>query len=207
MKKIFTSIIEEWFSTSPNDWVAVKNRNLFHISKNLVGENWNNFDLLSMGKPGVTIRDMESGKGKFPESFDSYQIVEPGDLVFCLFDMNETPRTVGYSEVEGMITGAYTVAKTYRGVDPKFLYYLYLMIDEKKGLQPYYTGLRNSIRPDTFMDLEIRIPPLNIQREIVSILDLKISLIQRTIELERKRIDELEKLKFSIIENNVTGGY
>ena len=30
-------------------------------------------------------------------------------LFFCLFDVEETPRCVGLSKHEGMITGAYTV--------------------------------------------------------------------------------------------------
>ena len=205
MKIVFESLIAEWFSSSPSEWNVVENNTLFKISKRVVGEDWRKFDLLSMGKPGVTVRDMESGKGKFPESFDGYQIVEPGDLIFCLFDMNETPRTVGYSEIGGMITPAYTVMKTFSGNNPKFLYYLYLMIDEVKGLQPYYTGLRNSIRPVTFLGLEVMIPTEEMQDQIVLELDRKISLINDTIQMEKERIENLENLKNSIVRRLVTG--
>jgi len=205
VKTVFNSIIHEWFKDSPDPWVTKKNRELFRITKTLVGKNWGNYSLLSMGKPGVTERDMESGKGKFPESFDTYQVVEPGDLVFCLFDMNETPRTVGCSDFHGMITGAYTVVKTYPDVSPQFLYYLYMMIDQEKGLQPFYTGLRNSIRPETFLGIEVKIPSLKVQEEIVSLLDNKTTLIDDTIRLERQRILELEKLKYSVIENYISG--
>jgi type I restriction enzyme, S subunit len=207
MKGIFESVISEWFSNSPDVWMTKKNRELFRITKTLVGENWKDYPLLSMGKPGVTLRDMESGKGKFPENFDSYQIVQPGDLIFCLFDMNETPRTVGYSDLHGMITGAYTVVKTLPEVSPKFLYYLYLMIDEHKGLQPFYTGLRNSIRPDNFMGIEVKVPPYNIQEGIVEKLDVKTELIDETIKLEKQRIIELEGLKFSVVEEFISGDH
>lgn len=34
---------------------------------------------------GVIIRDVESGKGKFPKDFDSYKIVKQNRIYFCLF--------------------------------------------------------------------------------------------------------------------------
>ena len=52
---------------------------------------------------------MFSVKGKFPASFEDYQIVRKSNARFCLFDIDETPRTVGLSEHDGMITGAYNV--------------------------------------------------------------------------------------------------
>ncbi|MBP5297392.1 MAG: hypothetical protein J6Y94_08705, partial [Bacteriovoracaceae bacterium] len=52
---------------------------------------------------------MENPEGKFPASFDTYQVVEPKDFIFCNFDNEETPRAVGYSSFKGMITGAYDV--------------------------------------------------------------------------------------------------
>lgn len=66
---------------------------------------------MSLTTKGVIIRDVESGKGKFPKDFDTYQIVQRGELVFCLFDIDETPRTVGIVETGGMVTGAYTVLR------------------------------------------------------------------------------------------------
>jgi type I restriction enzyme S subunit len=122
MKKfIFENLLQTWFKETSKDWSIRTNRSMFRISTKIVGDNWTDFTLLSMGKPGVTVRDMESGKGKFPESFDTYQIVEPNDLIFCLYDMNETPRTVGYSELNGMITPSYTIVKCYEDINPKFL--------------------------------------------------------------------------------------
>ena len=47
--------------------------------------------------------------GKFSADMGTSQEVRSGDLVFCFFDVPETPRTVGLSQYSGMITGAYTV--------------------------------------------------------------------------------------------------
>ena len=65
------------------------------------------------------------------------------------FDMDETPRTVGLSEYDGMLTGAYTVFQVH-GINPQFLYYYYLSLDNIKALRPFYTGLRKTIKTDTF---------------------------------------------------------
>jgi len=178
---------------------------MFKISTQIVGDDWTKFTLLSMGKPGVTVRDIESGKGKFPESFNTYQIVEPNDLIFCLYDMNETPRTVGYSELNGMITPSYTIVKCFDDINPKFLYYLYSIIDDYKGLRPYYTGLRNTIRPETFMNIEVKIPNYQTQCDLVKKLDEKLSKIDGLLLLERERIKTFENLKQSIIFDLVTG--
>lgn len=53
---------------------------------------------------------------------------DKADFVFCLFDVDETPRTVGLSEKQGMITGAYNVFSTH-GVNPRYFYYYYLALD------------------------------------------------------------------------------
>ncbi|MCY7285948.1 MAG: hypothetical protein LH679_21495, partial [Cyanobacteria bacterium CAN_BIN43] len=70
--------------------------------KNTVGKNSSNFTLLSLTLQGVIARDMENPQGKFPAEFNTYKIVKPDDLIFCLFDVEETPRTVGHANQTGM---------------------------------------------------------------------------------------------------------
>lgn len=194
-KFTFKNINELWFKKTKSKWTVKKNRDLFKISKKIVGQDWNNYDLLSMGKPGVTIRDLDSGKGKFPASFEGYQVVEPNDLIFCLYDIDETPRTVGYSELHGMITSSYTIVKCFKNIVPKFIYYIYMLIDNAKGLKPYYTGLRNTIRPETFLNIEISVPDFEVQKKIVKKLDQQIINLEKIINLQKDKIELMEKLK------------
>ncbi len=194
-KFTFKNINELWFKKTKSKWTVKRNRDLFKISKKIVGQDWNNYDLLSMGKPGVTIRDLDSGKGKFPASFEGYQVVEPNDLIFCLYDIDETPRTVGYSELHGMITSSYTIVKCFKNTVPKFIYYIYMLIDNAKGLKPYYTGLRNTIRPETFLNIEISVPDFEVQKKIVKKLDQQIINLEKIINLQKDKIELMEKLK------------
>ena len=73
---------EEWIGKIPSGWNPVRNKFLFTIKKTLVGENSSDYKLLSLTKQGIILRDIESGKGKFPEKFDTYQVVEKNNLVF-----------------------------------------------------------------------------------------------------------------------------
>jgi type I restriction enzyme S subunit len=109
--------------------------------------------------------------------------------------MDETPRTIGYSKLNGMITSSYTIVKCFENVDPKFIFYVYLLIDNAKGLKSYYTGLRNSIRPETFMNIEISVPNFDIQKKIAKKLDSEMLNLDKVISLQKDKIDLLEQLK------------
>jgi hypothetical protein len=102
--------------------------------------------------------------------------------VRCSFDIDETPRTVGISNYSGMISGSYKIVKCNTLTNPKFIYYNYLSIDDVKGLRPYYTGLRKVVRTETFLNLKVRVPPLQEQQQISDYLDYKISRIDTHIE-------------------------
>ena len=139
----------EWLGVIPEHWQLLSNKNIFKLKKELVGKKSADYTLLSLTLKGIIQRDLDNG-GKFPAEFDTYQEVKKGDFIFCLFDVEETPRCVGLSDFEGMITGAYTVMVVNSKFDKEFLYYFYLNLDADKRLRPLYTGLRNTISKDNF---------------------------------------------------------
>ncbi|MBI1686448.1 restriction endonuclease subunit S [Caulobacter hibisci] len=157
----------EWLGQVPAHWEVVPTRSLISLRRELVGEQHGQFDLLSLTLRGVVVRDRESGHGKFPAEFNAYQTVRPNDLVFCLFDMDETPRTVGLSEHNGMVTGAYDVFEEALSNIAPFIYWLYLARDFRKQLRPFYTGLRKVIRKETFGSIPVALPPKDEREAIV----------------------------------------
>ena len=189
----------------PSSWKKSKFKFQHFEQDERVGEDSTEYDLLSLTKKGIILRDIESGKGKFPESFDTYKKVKKDDLIFCLYDIEETPRTVGLSKLNGMITGSYKIFNS-KDVITKFTYYTFLVIDNVKGLKPYYTGLRNVVRPETFKSLPFFIPPLFEQQQIVSFLDTKTSLIDSLIEKTQQKIELLKEKRTSLINEVVTKG-
>ena len=118
----------EWIGSVPTSWQSVPNKHIFYIVNSKVGKKSDDYDLLSLTLKGIIKRDMVNAQGKFPAEFDTYQEVKKNDFVFCLFDVEETPRTVGLSNYDGMITGAYTVFRINPEYDEKFIYYSALSI-------------------------------------------------------------------------------
>ena len=195
----------EWLGEVPSHWNLIPNKYIFKLRKNVVGKRSSEYDLLSLSLKGVIKRDMENPEGKFPAEFDTYQEVKEGDFIFCLFDVEETPRTVGLSSYHGMITGAYTIFET-NNVDKKFIYYFYLNLDSDKRLKPLYKGLRNTISKETFFSFNTFIPPLSEQQKIAQFLDDKTAKIDQAVDLAEKQIALLKEHKQILIQNAVTRG-
>lgn len=195
-----------WLDAVPKHWDMIPNRAVMQDQREVVGENAPAYTLLSLTLRGVIARDMENPKGKFPAQFNSYKIVRPDDFVFCLFDIDETPRGVGLSRQRGMITGAYDVFSPRRGTNPRFLYYYYLFLDEGKLMKPLYTGLRKTIQRGTFASLKAPCPPPDEQAAIVRFLDWANGRLERAIRAKRKVIALLGEQKQAIIHRAVTCG-
>jgi probable type I restriction-modification system len=190
-----------WLEEVPEHWEVKRNKSIFKEKKEVVGERFIDYKLLSLTLRGVIERNLDGG-GKFPASFEKYVVVKSNDFVFCLFDMDETPRTIGLSLREGMITGAYTIFEAYTNYSSQFLNYFYLYIDSIKGLKPYYSGLRKTVNMDKFNSIKIPIPPLDEQEKIAAFLDWKINEIDRLIAVEKEKIEKLNRLFEKIISFN-----
>lgn len=195
----------EWIGKIPKHWEVERMKNIFKIEKEVVGNKSTDYKLLSLTQTGVIPRDINRGFGKFPAEFNTYQIVKPNDLIFCLFDMDVTPRTIGISNYFGMITGAYTIVKPIKNLFNKYYYYLFLMADNDKKLSLYYTGLRNTIRKEKFFSLSIPFLSYFEQNQIANYLDNKTSKIEKIISKINAQIETLKEFRKTLINDVVTG--
>jgi type I restriction enzyme, S subunit len=195
-----------WLDKLPAHWEMIPNRALMNEQRKVVGEDSADYKLLSLTLTGIIPRNMETPKGKFPARFNNYKVVRSGDLVFCLFDIDETPRAVGLSKLDGMITGAYDIFTPKPCADARYLYHYYLHIDDGKQLKPLYTGLRKTIQRGVFASLKAPLPPADEQAAIVQFLDHANGRIERTIRAKKKLIALLNEQKQAIIHRTVTRG-
>ena len=196
----------EWIGEIPGHWEVLSLKFIFKLRKQLVGKESNKYKLLSLTVQGVLLRDMDNPMGKFPSSFDNYQVVEPGNFIFCNFDNEETPRAVGMSYHRGMITGAYDVFTVYNNeMDSRFILYYCLYIDDAKRFKPLYKGLRKTVPFDSFMSYKIPVPPKSEQTAIANYLDSVTSKIDSSISQCEKMISLLQERKQIIINDVVTG--
>jgi len=193
-----------WMNMAPASWKKIRHKNVLREKKEVVGDNYSQYTLLSLTTKGIIIRDISSGKGKFPSDFSTYQVVKPTDVVFCLFDVDETPRTVGLSDKTGMVTGAYTVYETHDAL-PEYLLYYFTVIDNKKGFKPLYSGLRKVISKEVFARQTIYLPSVEEQKEIVEEINTWQEKYRKAIELFEQEIDALVSLRARLISDVVTG--
>ena len=193
-----------WISTAPKSWNKLRHKNILTEKKIVVGDTYSQYTLLSLTTKGIIVRDISSGKGKFPSDFSTYQVVQPSEMVFCLFDVDETPRTVGLSAYTGMITGAYTVYETH-DVLPEFLLHYFTAIDNKKGFKPLYSGLRKVIGKDVFSRQSIYLPSVKEQKEIVAAIDASQKKCKKAMDLFEQEIIALTDLRTHLISDVVTG--
>lgn len=195
---MYTATPLPWLPQLPVHWELLRNKNIFQETKEIVGDKADLYPLLSLTTKGIILRDTASGKGKFPKDFNTYKIVRQGDIAFCLFDIDETPRTVGLSDYDGMLTGAYTIFHV-KNVNSRYVYYYYLALDNVKALRSLYSGLRKTINTGTFLGTKLPVPPREEQDQIVRFLDWKVSGINRLINIRKRQIAELEEIKRSKI--------
>ena len=194
-----------WLGDIPQHWELWPNRAFLRIRKVLVGERHTEFTLLSLTKRGVIVRDLSEMRGKFSSDMGTSQEVRDGDLVLCLFDVPETPRTVGLSKHDGMITGAYTVMECKdRGI-AEYLELFYIAMDDHKALSPLYSGLRNTIPKASFLGVKTPVPPSHERAAILQAVKNDAKSLDLTISRTEREIALMQEYRTRLTADVVTG--
>ncbi|MFA6325510.1 MAG: restriction endonuclease subunit S [Candidatus Paceibacterota bacterium] len=194
----------DWIGNVPQEWNIKPLKSLFYSKKELVGTDSDKYTLLRLALDGVSPKQEGQG-GKNPENYDAYQLYLPGDLVFCTFDYDVTPRTIGLVEEKGILTGAYTRLVPSSDIVSKYYYYYYLSLDIDKVLLHLCTGLRHGLSKYVFWSLANPVPPKREQKQIVDYLDSESSKINMSITLIKSQLEQLKKYRLSLIYSMVTG--
>ena len=191
----------------PETWNEMPNRYLFEKHSQKVGEKASDYQLLSLTTSGVKTKDPNSGGGKVPESYDNYQTVEKGDMVFCLFDLDVSAVFSGLSAIDGMITSAYDVFRAKeKYADNHFLDYWFQYVFSNRYYKMFSKNIRYTITGDMFKSIYTPIPPKNEQIIIGEKLDNECKKIDALIANEEKQIEKLKEYKQSLITEVVTKG-
>ena len=164
--------------------------------------------VLSLSYGRIVIKPAEKLHGLVPESFETYQIVNPGDIVLRTTDLqnDHTSLRVGFVNNRGIITSAYLALRAIRGVDPKFGFQFLNVWDTSKAIYGYGSGLRQGLDFSHFKRMSVAIPPADEQDAIVRFLDWANGRLDRAIRAKRKVIALLNEQKQAIIHRAVTHG-
>ncbi len=139
-------------------------------------------NLLSLSYGRVVEKDITSNDGLLPESFETYQIVSPGDTVFRLTDLQNDQRSLrsGFVRKKGIITSAY-VAVQPTAIDPSYFSWLMRAYDVAKAFYSMGGGLRQSMKFSDLKRLPTLLPPLSEQLSISAFIDRETSKIDALI--------------------------
>lgn len=190
----------------PKHWDLKKNKRCFWLNKKIVGQNFGDFELLSLTKKGIIYKDINNTFGKIPESYETYQSVKTGQLVMCLFDLDISAVFSGISPYDGMISPAYKVYDCKSIMYNKYAGYWFDFCFDGRKYMSYSKSLRYVVNAEDFNDISIIVPPLDEQKKIANFLDEKIQEIDNAINKTKETIEDYKKLKQSIITKIVTEG-
>ena len=196
----------EWIGDIPSEWKLEKNKHCFELTKNIVGGNFSSFELLSLTKKGIVIKDVNNSFGKVPESYETYQSVKKGQLVLCLFDLDCSAVFSGLSNHNGMISPAYKVYDCKNNIDKKYATYWFDYCFDGRKYKIYSKSLRYVVNADDFGDIEIILPPLYEQKKIADFLDSKVTEIDKIISETKTSIENYKEYKQAVITEAVTKG-
>lgn len=197
----------EWIGEIPDGWEMIPNKHLFLDHSQKVGEKWTNYKLLSLTTSGVKEKDINSTGGKIPDSYENYQTVVPGDMVFCLFDLDCSAVFSGLSAHSGMITSAYDVfAVNDNLIDEKYIDYWFQYVFSNRYYKMYSKNIRYTVTGETFGATLTPVPPIKTQRKIGVFLKNKCAEVDKLIDIQQAQIDKLKEYKQSVITEAVTKG-
>lgn len=204
MSKIYIEI--PYIENLPLSWKFIPNRFLFLENKNKVGDNFSNYQLLSLTTSGVKEKDINSTGGKVPESYENYLAIKKNQMVFCLFDLDVSAVFSGISRFDGMITSAYNAYDSTSLINNDYADYWFQYVFTNRYYMMYSKNIRYSVTGQAFKSLYTPVPPIDIQNKIVSILHNKTRKINQLIQNQQQQIEKLKEYKQSLISEVVTKG-
>lgn len=149
----------------------------------------------------------EDNHNRTPENLDTYQLVEPGDVVFN--KMKAWSGSVGVAEHRGIVSPDYMVCEVLTpDIDRRFLHYLL----RSQALFSEYRRRSKGIRPsqwrlyfDELRSVELPIPDFATQRRIADMLDTETVRIDTLIEKNERVLELLSQRATALITAAVTG--
>ena len=197
----------EWIGEIPESWKVLCACQCFSQVKNK-NEGLSETNLLSLSYGKLKRKSMDTTEGLLPESFESYNIIEAGDIVLRLTDLqnDHTSLRVGLSKERGIITSAYVTLRNYSKNVPKYLYYYLHSYDIAKGFYGMGAGVRQGLNWEGLKHLKVLAPMPQEQHLISAYLDRQCTLIDSVIEKTKASIEEYKKLRQAVITQAVTKG-
>lgn len=195
-----------WVKSIPAHW---EERSLIQVAEEQQIKNAGMVEdnLLSLSYGKIINKDINTTDGLLPTSFEGYQIVNSGNIVLRLTDLQNDHRSLrtGLATQRGIITSAYTCLKARDNILPEYLQFQLHVADLCKVFYGMGGGVRQSIGFKDIRRLIVAVPPLDEQRDILKAVNGIEVPINSVIAKYQEIILSLEELKTKLISDVVTG--
>ena len=163
--------------------------------------------VLSLSYGRVVVRDLEGKRGLLPESFETYQVLEPGDIVIRPTDLqnDRTSLRVGQTWQRGIITSAYLALRPTRQMTSRYGAYLLKAYDYMKVFYGFGSGLRQNLDYRHIKYLPVPVPSRDEQDSIVRYLDHAEMRIARAIQAKQEQLRRFNELRTSKVAREILG--
>ena len=196
----------EWVGEIPVHWPVHPFYSYYgeRKNKNRLGKEDN---LLSLSYGRVIRKDINTNDGLLPESFNTYNIVEAGDIIIRPTDLQNDKRSLrtGLVKEHGIITSAYIDLCPLKQVDSRYFHFLLHAYDVMKVFYNMGNGVRQGLNYSEFSRLMVFEPPYEEQVAMADYLETKVTEVDAIIEQKKEQMAVLDAYKRSLIFEYVTG--
>ncbi|HAG63630.1 MAG TPA: hypothetical protein DCL70_06435 [Kocuria sp.] len=178
-----------WSAPTPSQWsvqpgLAVLQENR-HKNDGLVES-----QVLSLSYGHVVVKPIEKQRGLVPDSYEGYQILDPGDIVVRPTDLqnDQTSIRVGHVKDRGIITSAYIGLRPAGAWSDSYAYQYLSVVDSSKRIYGMGSGLRQQLRWSDLKRMPCLVPSAEEQAAIVKYLAHANARIDKAIAAKRRLV-------------------
>ena len=206
MRKMKDSGVE-WLGEVPAEWALRQAGQLADQTK-VPNEDMIETNLLSLSYGKVKRRDINATDGLLPASFETYNVIEPNDIVLRFTDLQNDQKSlrVGRATERGIITSAYVTVRPLNPSYSRFMYYALHAYDLRKGFYGMGAGVRQGLKWQEAKYIKLPWPDDAERDRIADFLDEKCDEIDRAVSAAERSIEEYKAYKNSIVNQIITKG-
>lgn len=196
----------DWIGDIPEHWSLQPGFIVFNENKKS-NKGMIESQVLSLSYGKIIVKAKEKLNGLVPESFETYQVVSPGNIIIRCTDLqnDKTSLRTGLVKNHGIITSAYLCLNISLEQNAEYIHYFLHALDVCKEIYRYGSGLRQSLSFSDFKRMLVITPPIEEQDQIVTFIKEQEKNIVSAVELLKIQIEKLTEYKKSLIQSAVTG--
>lgn len=183
-----------WSNRAPRHWLVLPGLAVLEENRRK-NDGLVESQVLSLSYGRVVVKPVEKQRGLVPESYEGYQILEPGDIVVRPTDLqnDQTSIRVGHVKDRGIITSAYIGLRPRGSWSASYAFQYLTVVDSSKRIYGMGSGLRQQLGWSDLKRMPCLVPPTEEQAAIVKYLAYANARIDKAIAAKLRLISLLDE--------------